>query len=84
MLTDIDTGDCIELTGYQLMTSGITIHIDSLQDAKNHRIRAKSVSGCKSKNARLKRERRAVRIFRTALSENRNISYFVALLYSYI
>ena len=34
VLTDIDTGDCIELTGYQLMTSGITIHIDSLQDAK--------------------------------------------------
>lgn len=34
VLTDIDTGDRIELTGYQLMTSGITIHIDSLQDAK--------------------------------------------------
>lgn len=34
ILTDIDTGDCIELTGYQLMTSGITINIDGLQDAK--------------------------------------------------
>ncbi len=34
ILTDIDTGDCIELTGYQLMTSGITINIDALQDAK--------------------------------------------------
>ena len=33
-LRDIDTGDCIELTGYQLMTSGITIHIDAMQDAK--------------------------------------------------